>query len=104
MPYYRDAPWFENGARAEMPANFYSSELIVDRMIEYMEMDRASSEPFFAYLGFQAVHIPVQAPAEFTAHYEDVYSAGWEALRAQRWRRAQELGFVPADAPQADAG
>src|SRR5690606_32091916 len=33
--------------------------------------------------------------------YEGAYSAGWEALREQRWRRAQELGFVPADAPQA---
>jgi len=102
MPYYRDAPWFEDGARAEMPANFYSSELIVDRMIEYLEADRAQeSEPFFAYVAFQAVHIPVQAPPEFTERYEGVYDAGWEALRDQRWRRAQELGFVPADAPQA---
>jgi len=102
MPYYRDAPWFEDGARAEMPANFYSSELIVDRMIAYLEADRAQeSEPFFAYVAFQAVHIPVQAPPEFTERYEGVYDSGWEALRDQRWRRAQELGFVPADAPQA---
>ncbi len=101
MPYYRDAPWFEDGARAEMPAEFYSSELIVDRMIDYLDADRARAEPFFAYLSFQAVHIPVQAPREFTARYEGVYREGWEALRAHRWRRAQELGLVPADAPQA---
>lgn len=101
MPYYRDAPWYEGAARAEMPANFYSSELIVDRMIEYMEADRDNDEPFFAYLGFLAVHIPLQAPAEYTAGYDGVYDAGWEALRDQRWRRAQELGLVPADAPQA---
>ncbi|MDZ4690145.1 arylsulfatase [Terricaulis sp.] len=103
MPYYRDAPWYEGAERAEMPANFYSSELIVDRMIEYMDADRDSSEPFFAYLGFMAVHIPVQAPPEYTARYDGVYEAGWEALRAQRWRRAQELGVVPAGAPQAGA-
>ncbi|HYD89066.1 MAG TPA: arylsulfatase [Vitreimonas sp.] len=101
MPYYADAPWFEDGARAEVPADFYSSELIVDQMIEYLEADRARAEPFFAYVAFQAVHIPVQAPRAFTEHYEDVYSAGWEALRERRWRRAQELGYVPADAPQA---
>lgn len=102
MPYYRDAPWFEGRTRAEMPANFYSSELIVDRMIEYMEADRANeSEPFFAYVAFQAIHIPVQAPRELTAGYDGIYDAGWEALRAQRWRRAQELGLIPADAPQA---
>ncbi|MBC7769759.1 MAG: arylsulfatase [Phycisphaerales bacterium] len=101
MPYYRDAPWFEDGARAEMPREFYSSELIVDRMIEYLETDRARDEPFLAYVAFQAVHIPLQAPPEFTELYEGVYDSGWEALRDQRWRRAQELGFVPADAPQA---
>lgn len=103
MPYYRDAPWFEDGARAEMPASFYSSELIVDRMIDYLEADRARGAPFFAYLGFQAVHIPLQAPREFTARYEDVYRDGWEALRQRRWRRAQELGLFPAEAPLAPA-
>jgi arylsulfatase/uncharacterized sulfatase len=45
----------------------------------------------------------VQAPPEYTAGYDGVYDAGWEALREQRWRRAQELGLVPADAPQAAA-
>lgn len=101
MPYYADAPWFEDGRRAEMPREFYSSELIVDRMIEYLEADRGRGEPFFAYVAFQAVHIPVQAPREYTERYEGVYDAGWEALREQRWRRARELGFVPPDAPPA---
>jgi arylsulfatase/uncharacterized sulfatase len=43
----------------------------------------------------------VQAPREYTERYEGVYAAGWEALRAQRWRRAQELGLVPGEAPPA---
>jgi len=98
MPYYADAPWFEDGRRAEMPASFYSSELIVDRLIEYLEADRARSEPFFAYVAFQAVHIPVQAPREFTERYAETYRDGWDALRERRWRRAQEMGFVPAGA------
>jgi arylsulfatase A-like enzyme len=99
MPYYQTAPWFEDGAPAEMPESFYSSELIVDRMIEYLDADRQSAEPFFAYVAFQAVHIPVQAPREFTQHYEGVYESGWQALREQRWRRAQELGLIPPNAP-----
>ena len=101
MPYYNTAPWYEDGAPARMPASYYSSELIVDRMIDYLETDRDRTEPFFAYVAFQAVHIPVQAPRELTEHYADTYSAGWDALREQRWRRAQELGLVPADAPAA---
>jgi arylsulfatase/uncharacterized sulfatase len=98
MPYYRTADWFENGQRAHLPENFYSSNFIVDRMIHYMDEDTARSEPFFAYLAFQAVHIPVQAPREFTAHYRGVYDGGWEQLRINRWQRAQQLGLLPAGA------
>ncbi len=99
MPYYRTADWFENGAPARLPEDFYSSQFIVDRMISYLDADEAREEPFFAYLAFQAVHIPVQAPPEFTARYDGVYDAGWEALRQERWRRAQALGLIPAAAP-----
>lgn len=98
MPYYRTADWFEDGRRARLPEEFYSSEFIVDRMIEYMDADADATAPFFAYLAFQAVHIPVQAPRAFTAHYRGRYDAGWETLRAARWRRAQELGLIPAAA------
>jgi arylsulfatase/uncharacterized sulfatase len=86
-----------------MPAEFYSSELLVDRMIEYLGADAEQREPFFAYLAFQAVHIPVQAPAEFTARYDGRFDAGWETLRRERWQRARDLGLVPADAPFAPA-
>ncbi len=102
MPYYATADWFENGQRAHLPENFYSSQFIVDRMIHYMDADargRDANEPFFAYLAFQAVHIPVQAPAEYRDRYRGVYDGGWEQLRTQRWRRAQELGLLPATAP-----
>ncbi len=102
LPYYRTADWFENGERAHLPENFYSSEFIVDRMINYLNADTSRTEPFLAYIAFQAVHIPVQAPREFTAHYRGVYDGGWEVLRADRWQRAQQLGLLPATA-QVDA-
>jgi len=97
MPYYTTADWFEDGQRARMPQNFYSSELLVDRMIEYLD-EAPQDRPFFAYLAFQAVHIPVQAPREFTARYLDTYSDGWEALRERRLERARALGLIPAGA------
>ncbi|MGD9980755.1 MAG: arylsulfatase [Hyphomonadaceae bacterium] len=98
LPYYRTADWFEDGERAHLPDNFYSSEFIVDRMIQYMDADTARTEPFFAYLAFQAVHIPVQAPRSISDHYRGTYDGGWEQLRAHRWRRAQDLGLLPATA------
>lgn len=101
MPYYRDAPWFEDGKRAAMPKDFYSSDLIVDRMIAYMDGDTNKDAPFFAYVAFQAVHIPVQAPREITQRYEGKFDEGWAKLREARWQRAKNLGLIPQNAPLA---
>lgn len=100
MPYYADAPWYEDGKAASLPDSFYSSEFIVDKMVDYLGATD-SSQPFFAYLAFQAIHIPVQAPREFIEKYAGVYDSGWDKTRLARWERAKELGFIPADAPLA---
>jgi arylsulfatase/uncharacterized sulfatase len=97
MPYYAEAPWYEDDVPASLPDDFYSSEFIVDQMMTYMD-EGDTEAPFFAYLAFMAVHIPVQAPPEFTANYAGVYDAGWDATRTARWERAKERGYVPADA------
>lgn len=109
IPYYDHAPWFEDGQPAELPEDFYSSEFIVDQMIGYLSDAAADplpgaqdAPPFFAYLAFQAIHIPIQAPREFTDRYDGTYAQGWDMLRIDRWRRAQALGLVPEGAPLAD--
>jgi arylsulfatase A-like enzyme len=96
MPYYRTADWFEDGQPTHLPDEFYSSEFLVDRMMDYLDGDAGSDDPFFAYLAFQAIHIPIQAPAEFTENYSETYGEGWEALRQARASRAVDLGLVPA--------
>jgi arylsulfatase A-like enzyme len=101
MPYYKTAPWFEDGKPATLPKDFYSSRFLVDRMIDYIDSG-PGDQPFFAYIGFQAVHIPVQAPAEFTRKYADTYREGWAAMRTARWQRAQAMGLIPPGAPLAD--
>jgi arylsulfatase A-like enzyme len=99
MPYYHEAPWFEDGKPTKLPAEFYSSQLLVDRMLEYLRGGEASGRPFFAYIAFQAVHIPVQAPRSFTDHYAGVFDGGWDELRRDRWQRAQQMGLIPKGAP-----
>lgn len=76
-------PWFADGEPTDLPEDFYSSEHLVDTLVDFVDADRAAANPrpFFAYLGFQAVHLPVQAPREFTERYLGTYDAGWDALR-----------------------
>jgi len=104
MGYYDFAPWYEDGKPADLPEDFYSSKFIVDRMISYLDSDQQSEQrqPFFSYLAFQAIHIPVQAPREITDRYNGVYDQGWHKLRESRQQRAIELGLIPADAPLAE--
>ena len=103
MAYYTSAPWFEDDQPANLPQDFYSSKFIVDKMIDYLVEGKSDSQgdrqPFLAYMAFQAIHIPIQAPREFTENYAGVYDRGWHALRESRWRQAQALGIIPTDAP-----
>jgi arylsulfatase/uncharacterized sulfatase len=95
-PLYDKAAWFENGQPAHLPMDYYSSTFIVDKALEYIEKDRQDGKPFFAYLGFQANHVPVQAPKAIIDKYQGRYDAGWTALRNERRDRAVELGLFPA--------
>jgi len=97
LPLYDQANWFADGERITLPDNFYSSRLLIDKTIEFIDGNLEDGKPFFAYVPFMAVHMPVQAPQKYTDRYMGVYDAGWDALRAQRLERAVELGIVPPD-------
>lgn len=98
LPIYDKANWFADGEEAELPDDFYSSRFLVDKTIEFIDSRQGDGRPFFAYLPFQAVHLPVQAPQEFTDRYVGVYDEGWDRLRYERRRRAAAMGIIPRDA------
>ena len=105
LPIYGEPPWFADGKPTDLPDDFYSSEHLVDKLVEFIEADRdalAEPRPFFAYLAFQAVHLPVQAPREFIDRYAGTYDEGWDALRRARHRGAVEAGVFPPTATPSD--
>jgi arylsulfatase/uncharacterized sulfatase len=102
LPTYDKAHWYADGKEHQLPDDFYSSKYFIDKTIEFIDSNQASSKPFFAYIGFQAVHIPLQAPREFVEKYHDRYGAGWEAVRKQRLKRAIQLGLIPENTQLTD--
>jgi len=96
---YDEANWFADGERTTLPEDFYSSEFLVDKTLEFIEDGLGDGRPFFAYLPFQAVHLPVQAPREYTERYLGIYDGGWDALREARRERAQAWGVIPSEVP-----
>ena len=98
--------WYEDGQVARMPSDFYSSAYFVDRMMGYIDAGdtavgsrppTAPRPPFFAFVSFQANHIPIQAPQSFIDKYKGRYDAGWRVLRQERRQKAIQLGIVPPD-------
>lgn len=96
------APWFEDGKPTRLPDDFYSSKDYVDKMISFMNEDPDQSKPFFSYLAFQAIHIPLQAPKEFVDKYVGRYDEGWDKMRLKRHQKAKQLGLIPPDAALGD--
>jgi len=95
IPIYSKANWYADGEETTLPEDFYSSKFLVDKMIEFIEGNKEDDKPFFSYIPFQAVHIPVQAPKEFTEKYLGVYDQGWTELRKQRQAGVEKLGLMP---------
>ncbi len=93
--------WFEDGVAARMPPEYYSSQFFADKAIEYIKSGQDQNKPFFAYVAFQANHIPLQAPKSFIDKYQGVYDRGWDDLRIARRDRAAKLGIVPKETPMA---
>ena len=99
MPYapmYDRVHYFENENEVKLPTeNYYSSDFYTQRIIDNIESNRGDGQPFLAWVGYQAVHYPHQAPKEFIDKYDGVYDAGWEELRRSRLKRQKEIGLFP---------
>jgi arylsulfatase A-like enzyme len=105
-------PW---GWRGPQPANyrdgeeivhvgddFYSTRVYTERMIRYIDEDRRSDRPFFAYLAYTAPHWPLQAPDGSIARFRGRYDGGYEQVYLQRFANLKRLGLVPPDAEPMD--
>lgn len=95
LPIYDEAHWYADGEKHTLPDDFYSSEYFIDKTIEFISANESDDKPFFAYIPFQAVHMPVQAPREFSDKYAGVYDQGWTVMREQRRLAAEETGVIP---------
>ena len=95
LPIYDEAHWYADGKKHTLPDDFYSSEYFIDKTIEFIHANESDDKPFFAYIPFQAVHMPVQAPREFSDKYAGVYDEGWTVMRERRRLAAEEVGVIP---------
>ena len=87
-----------NGEEAvtTVPEDYYSTVALSDSAASYIKRYSKSDKPFFIYLSFHAPHWPLHALPEDIKKYEDSYTAGWDAIRQQRYARMKESGVLGA--------
>ncbi len=77
-------------------SGYYATTAIADHGINYLK-DHSKNhrdQPFLLYLAFNAPHFPLQALPEDIDRTRTRYQVGWETVRAERWRRIQQLDLV----------
>lgn len=78
---------------------FYGTIAIANEAITHLKQHATEhqNKPFFQYVAFTAPHFPLHALPEDIAKCLPRYKVGWDAIRAQRWKRLQELGFIQGE-------
>jgi len=93
----RDNTMISPQADAEYkPETFYYTDAISDNAVKYIAAHRKESpdKPFFMYVAYTAAHWPMHALGRDVAKYKGKYDAGYDAVRAARFKRVRELGLV----------
>ncbi|MFP5389923.1 MAG: arylsulfatase [Gammaproteobacteria bacterium] len=76
---------------------FYSTDFYTQKLIAYIDSQKADGKPFFAYAAYTSPHWPLQVPEPWLHKYAGRYDAGYEAVRAARIARQKQLGIIPQD-------
>jgi arylsulfatase len=81
---------------ARLPDDYYATKTYTDKLIGFIDANRGTGKPFFAYVSHQAPHDPFHLPKDWRNRYVGQYDKGWDAVRQERLKRQIELGIMPA--------
>lgn len=83
----------------EYPPGYYLTDDLTDQALAMVRGLRANdpAKPFFLYFAHVAMHGPLGAPETDIAAQAGHYDAGWDVVRAERFRRQQESGLFPPE-------
>ncbi|MEZ9661849.1 MULTISPECIES: arylsulfatase [unclassified Vibrio] len=97
-PTYRNGQVVEDKYKGE-----YSDQVYTNEIIKMIDSKKDDGKPFFAYVPFTGIHLPLQAPESAYQDKVDYYvEHGWDSVREDRFQRMKEMGVIPKDADISD--
>ena len=103
--YYELLPsrlFLEDNEPYKIPENFYATDAISDKAVDYISQNQSSGKPFFMYVAYTAPHWPLHAPSAEIAKYRGKYMIGWDKLRRERYARQQKMGLLTKNVALSD--
>jgi arylsulfatase len=81
----------------------YSDQVYTNEIINMIDKNKDDGKPFFAYVPFTAIHLPLQAPESAYQDKIDYYvENGWDEVRKDRFNKMKEMGVIPKEASISD--
>lgn len=79
---------------------YHLTEDLADDAISWMRKHKVydPDKPFFMYWASGAVHSPLHVPQEYIDKYKGKFDDGWDNYRERTFKRAKEMGWIPANA------
>jgi arylsulfatase A-like enzyme len=81
----------------ELPKGYYSSNDLINFIIESIDTNAQEDNPFFAYLAYQAPHGPLAVPDPWIDRCKGRYDRGYDAIREERLASQKRLGLTAND-------
>jgi arylsulfatase len=91
--YWNPLTLVEGNAFIKPDKNFYYTEAITDKSIQYVS-NHDHTKPFFLYMAYTAPHWPLHAREEAIAKHRGKFKEGWDVLREKRIDRLKHLGII----------
>ena len=83
----------EGNTPVKPKSDFYYTEAITDKTIDYLR-DNPAEKPFFFYVAYTAPHFPLHAREEVIKKYRGRFSEGWDKIREKRQKRLVKEGII----------
>lgn len=88
------SPYTEDGQPALWPKDAYSTDYYTDRLLDYIVEANENNQPFFGFAAYTSPHWPLQVDEKHWKKFKGHYSGGYDSLRSERHKRAQEVKLI----------
>ncbi len=86
---------YSDNHRYKAPEDFYLTDAISDTSVKFIEQHFSQNpdKPMFMYVAYTAPHWPLHALQKDIDKYKDLYKAGWDNIRQQRFKKQKQIGL-----------